>query len=45
MYDDAAYVGIRDFVASLILNYEFIMDPPLMGDIGLFRLKSDNITF
>ena len=38
MYNDAAHVGIRDFVAKSSLNYEFIMDPPLMGDIGIFRL-------
>jgi len=45
MYNDAARVGIRDFVGALSMNYEFVTDPPLLGDIGVFRLRADNVTF
>ena len=45
MYDGGARVGIRDFVSLFSFNYEFIMDPPLLGDIGVFSLLTDNVTF
>lgn len=36
---------MRDVHAKIGANYQFISDPPLFADIGLFHIEMHNVTF
>ena len=42
---DEALFSIRDLHLLINANYQFISDPPLLADIGLFKLDMHNVTF
>ena len=45
LYDGAFRLAIRDFLFTLSAQYELISDPPVIADIGIFKLSLDNTTF